>query len=133
MAEHASAINAGPAERRGIMAVNPPLPPAILDFSAGCGRAVPCINSRPAEEHNKPWSAPAREARSGRSDRIDRRLAAQDARDIGRALALQLFERLDRIERGMRREDNVVAADQPRILRQRLDRDHVECGAAELA
>src|SRR5262245_56249660 len=87
-------------------------------FSAGRGRAFPCINSRPAEEYNKPWSAPAREARSGRSHRIDRRLAAQDTRDVGRALALQLFERFDRIERGMRGEDDVIAADQLRILRQ---------------
>src|SRR5262245_64161918 len=79
-----------------------------LIFFAGRSRC-PCINSRPAEEHNKPWSAPAREARSGRPDRIDRRLAAQDARDIGRALALQLLERLDGIERGVRGEDDVVA------------------------
>src|SRR5262249_16058424 len=53
--------------------------------------------------------------------RIDRLLAAQDPRHIGRTFGLQLLERLDRVEGGVRGEDDVVAAREPRILGQRLD------------
>src|SRR6516164_4552467 len=41
--------------------------------------------------------------------RINRRLAAEHPRHVGSAFGLQLFERLDRIEGGVRRQDQVVA------------------------
>lgn len=47
-----------------------------------------------------------------RADRIHRFLAREHARDIGRALGLQLFERFHRIEPRVRRENDVVAAEQ---------------------
>src|SRR5437016_4431273 len=67
-----------------------------------------------------------------RPHRIDRSLAAQYARDIRGTFGLQLFERLDRIEGGVRRENHVVAADKRRIAPERFGRDHVERGAAKL-
>src|SRR5262249_1117643 len=108
MAAHASAINTSPADGRGIMAVAPPLPPAILAFSPPDAVTLPAalIHARRTRTTNR--GVHPREARSGRPDRIDRRLAAQDASDVGRAFALQLFERLDGIERGVRGEDDVV-------------------------
>src|SRR5262249_44459612 len=54
-------------------------------------------------------------------------------RHVGGALGLQLRERLDRVERGVRREDDVVAADELGVFGQRLGRHHVERGAAEMA
>ena len=48
---------------------------------------------------------------SGR-DRIDRFFATEDARDVARALSLQLLERFDRVERRVRGDDDVVAAKQ---------------------
>ena len=58
--------------------------------------------------------------------RIDGFLAGEHARDVGRAFALQFLERLDRIKCRVRRDDDVVAAEQRGILGQRLDGHHVE-------
>src|SRR5262245_38408999 len=48
---------------------------------------------------------------SSKLHRIDRRLAREDAGDVARAFGLQLLERLDRVECGVRGEDHVVAAE----------------------
>src|SRR5262249_8570395 len=64
--------------------------------------------------------------------RIHRRLAAEHAGDVARAFGLQLLERLDRIETSVRREDHVRAADERRILRERLGSDHVEGSGTEV-
>src|SRR5215831_10781611 len=54
---------------------------------------------------------------------------ASDASSLMTGAALVL----DGVERGVRRQDDIVAPDQPGILGRRLDRDHVERGAAEAA
>src|SRR5262252_7701841 len=68
---------------------------------------------------------------SSKLHRIDWRLAREDAGDVARAFGLQLLERLNRVERGMRCQYHIVAAEERRILWQRLGRHHVERGAAE--
>src|ERR1700674_2272767 len=68
-----------------------------------------------------------------RSHRIDRFLAAQYARDVVSAFCLQLLKCLDRIERGVRRENYVGTAEERGIRSQRFGRDNVERGAAEVA
>lgn len=75
---------------------------------------------------SSPIAARIRNRRSPlRTDRIDRLPAAEHTRDVGGAFALQFLQRLDRIEGGVRRDDHVVAAEQGRLLGERLDRHHV--------
>ena len=47
-----------------------------------------------------------------RTDRIDRLLTAEHARDVAGALGLQFLKRFDRVERRVRRDDDVVSAKQ---------------------
>ena len=49
---------------------------------------------------------------SSSRDRINRLLTAEDPRDVAGALGLQFLKRFDRVERRVRGDDNVVAAEQ---------------------
>src|ERR1700738_2826403 len=71
---------------------------------------------------NRAWS----------TDRIDRRLAPEHVGYIGRAFALQLMQRLDRVKGDVRSEDEIVPAEQGGIRRERFRLDHIERGASQV-
>src|SRR5258705_13293866 len=82
---------------------------------------------------NQAWMVIAGTLSSARLHRINRLLSQKPPRHIARAFGLQLFKRFDGVERRVRRQYDVVAPEQRGILCERLDRHHVERGAAQIA
>src|SRR5262249_48216008 len=67
------------------------------------------------------------------ADRIYRLFTAQHPRDVARAFCLQFIEGFDRIESSVRRDDDIVAAKEGRILCKRFHCHHIEPGATDLS
>src|SRR5262245_37825941 len=84
----------------------PILPVAMRRF------ATPIERPRRRNGNRETGQTPRGSLPTLRRDRVDRLLAAQHARDIARALGLQLVERVDRVEPGVWGEDHVGAADE---------------------